>query len=247
MPIYAAQSIEQSIEKSKDHMTVNTAASQADSDTDIKSARRADEPFPDHHNDLAATLKFAWQMVGRGVQDRRSPFHTPVLATQSAGGPQARVLVLRAADAQARILTFHTDTRSAKLLELAADRRGALTFYDAARKAQIRMNGVVSVHAGDAMSHDRWAAARPSSLRCFLGAQPGGVSAEPTSGLPPQVQGREPDPHELVAAEPHFAVLQFAVQRLEWLHLHTAGQRRALFSWADASLDSRCTMQWLNP
>ncbi|MGB4117390.1 MAG: hypothetical protein WBK51_12680 [Polaromonas sp.] len=43
---------------------------------------RADEPFPDHHNDLAATLKFAWQMVGRGVQDRRLAFHTPVLATQ---------------------------------------------------------------------------------------------------------------------------------------------------------------------
>ena len=76
------------------------------------------EPFPDHHNDLAATLKFAWASVGRGVQDRRSAFHTPVLATQSPDGPQARVLVLRAADAQARILTFHTDTRSAKLSEL---------------------------------------------------------------------------------------------------------------------------------
>jgi pyridoxamine 5'-phosphate oxidase len=210
-------------------------------------AQREVEPFPDHHNDLAATLKFAWASVGRGVQDRRSAFHTPVLATQSQGGPQARVLVLRAADAQARTLTFHTDTRSAKLPELAADNRGALTFYDAARKAQVRANGTISVHAGDALSQQRWVAARPSSLRCFLGAQPGSVSAQPTSGLPLQVEGREPDLAELQIAQPHFAVLQFTVQRMEWLHLHTGGQRRALFTWADESAGSSCTMQWLNP
>ncbi len=228
-------------------MTANTTALQPAADTTLDRAHRVDEPFPEHHNDLAATLKFAWQMVGRGVQDRRSAFHTPVLATQSQGGPQARVLVLRAADAQARTLTFHTDTRSAKLMELAADARGALTFYDAARKAQVRMNGMVSVHTGDLLSHQRWVAARPSSLRCFLGAQPGAISAEPTSGLPPQVEGREPDLAELQIAEPHFAVLQVAVQRLEWLHLHTGGQRRALYTWADDSAGSRCTMQWLNP
>ena len=208
---------------------------------------RTDEPFPDHHNDLAATLKFAWQMLGRGVQDRRSAFHTPVLATQSADGPQARVLVLRACDVQARMLTFHTDTRSAKMPELATDSRVALTFYDSARKTQLRMNGVAHMHANDALSHQRWLASRPSSLRCYLGAQPGGISPQPTSGLPAHVEGREPELTELAEAEPHFAVLQVSVQRLEWLHLHTRGQRRALFSWADETPDSGCTMQWLNP
>ena len=207
---------------------------------------RPDEPFPDHHNDLAATLKFAWQMVGRGVQDRRSAFHTPVLATQSADGPQARVLVLRAADAALRNLTFHTDTRSAKLPELASDSRVAVTFYDAARKVQLRLNGVASVHVNKALSQQRWAASRASSLRCYLGGQPGAVSDVPTSGLPSQHEGREPEPHELPLAEPNFAVLQIAVQRMEWLHLHTRGQRRALFTWAGAE-PSQCTMQWLNP
>ena len=208
---------------------------------------RADEPFPDHHNDLAATLKFAWQMIGRGVQDRRSAFHTPVLATQSADGPQARVLVLRAADVALRTLTFHTDTRSSKLPELAQDNRVAVTFYDAARKVQLRLGGLASVHANNASSHQRWAAARPSSLRCYLGAQPGAPSDAPTSGLPAQVEGREPEPHELVIAEPNFAVLLVSVQRMEWLHLHTRGQRRALFKWAEGGEHSSCTMQWLNP
>lgn len=208
---------------------------------------RADEPFPDHYNDLAATLKFAWQMIGRGVQDRRSAFHTPVLATQSADGPQARVLVLRAADAQARTLTFHTDTRSAKLPELALDSMVALTFYDAARKVQLRISGVARVHSNDALSHLRWVASRPSSLRCYLGAQPGGISPEPTSGLPPQVEEREPEPAELQVAEPHFAVLQVSIHRMEWLHLHTRGQRRATFVWGKESSGNGCTMHWLNP
>ena len=211
---------------------------------------RTDEPFPDHHNDLAATLKFAWQMVGRGVQDRRSAFHTPVLATHSADGPQARVLVLRAFDLATRTLTFHTDTRSAKLPELAHDNRVALTFYDAARKVQLRLGGIATVHANDALSHQRWAAARPSSLRCYLGAQPGAVSAAPTSGLPAQVEGREPEWQELAVAEPNFAVLQIATQRMEWLHLHTRGQRRALFSWSAGDVGDAqggCVMQWLNP
>ncbi len=207
---------------------------------------RSDEPFPDHHNDLVATLKFAWQMLGRGVQDRRSAFHTPVLATQGADGPQARVLVLRAADVALRSLTFHTDIRSAKLPELATDNRVAVTFYDAARKVQLRLNGVASVEANNTISHQRFAAARPSSLRCFLGAPPGAVSPVPTSGLPAQLEGREPELHELTVAEPNFAVLQVAVQRMEWLHLHTRGQRRALFTWA-CTKPSQCTMQWLNP
>ena len=206
---------------------------------------RADEPFPDHYNDLAATLKFAWQMIGRGVQDRRSAFHTPVLATHSADGPQARVLVLRAADVASRTLTFHTDTRSAKMPELAVDPRVALTFYDAARKAQVRINGTATVHAGDLLSQQRWAASRPSSLRCYLGAQPGAASAEPTSGLPPHFEGREPEWAELAGAEPYFAVIELTVLRLEWLHLHTRGQRRALFVWPAA--DGDCSMQWLNP
>ena len=228
---------------------------------------RADEPFPDHHNDLAATLKFALQMLGRGVHDRRSAFHTPVFSTCSAAGPQARVLVLRAFDVTTRTMTFHTDTRSAKLLELDADPRAALTFYDAARKVQVRINGTCTVHAGDALSHQRWSASRPSSLRCFAGAPPGAMSSEPTSGLPAHMEGREPEAAELADAEPHFAVLTVAVQQLEWLHLHTRGQRRAAFTWPEGAeqreaeqrkveqggaeqggaVESVCHMQWLNP
>ena len=131
--------------------------------------------------------------------------------------------------------------------EMARDNRVAVVFYDAARKVQLRMNGTARVHANDALSQQRWAASRPSSLRCFLGAQPGATSQEPTSGLPPHVEGREPEAADLLEGRANFGVLQVAVQQLEWLHLHTRGQRRALFIWAGSQTDSVCTMQWLNP
>ena len=210
-------------------------------------SKRDFEPIPDHHNDLVATLKYAWQMVGRGVHDRRSAFHTPVLSTQSRDGPQARVLVLRAADAGTKILTFHTDTRSAKINEFEADNRVTLTFYDSARKTQLRMNGIAKVHINDVLSDQRWKSSRPSSLRCYLGAQPGSNSLQPTSGLPRELEEREPEWAELQGAQSNFAVLAVSVQRLEWLHLHTGGQRRALFTWTGASDGSECCMQWLNP
>ena len=117
--------------------------------------RGTDEPFPDHHHNLAATLKFAWQMVWRGVHERRPAVHTPVVATHSAAGPQTRVLVLRAVNAATRTLTFYNDVRSAKAFELAADNRVAVTFFDAPRKVQLRAGGAAFLHSGDAISHQR--------------------------------------------------------------------------------------------
>ena len=61
------------------------------------------------------------------------------------------------------------------------------------------------------------------------------------------MMGREPELAELAGAEPYFAVIEVAVQRLEWLHLHTRGQRRALFVWPAELSGEGVSMQWLNP
>ncbi len=203
----------------------------------------SDEPRPDYYDDLAGSLRHAWQMLGRATKDRRSAFHAPVVANSAADGPQARVMILRSADAAARQLTFYTDTRSAKTLALALDARVAVTFYDAARKLQVRAGGLGVLHTGDALAEARWQASSPSSLRCYAGQTPGDISAVPTSGLPAELEGRVPQWAELSSAQAHFAVLSITLQRMEWLYLHTGGQRRALYQWTD----SDCVMNWLNP
>lgn len=208
-----------------------------------KRSDRSDEPFPDYYDDLAGSLQHAWQLIGRATKDRKSDFHAPTLSTVSADGPQARVLILRAFDADTRTLTFHTDTRSAKVPALALDARVAVTFYDAARKLQLRTSGVATLHVGNALADARWQASGASSLRCYLGDEPGAISGEPTTGLPSQLQGVVPSRAELAVGQQNFAVLQIKLHSLEWLYLHSRGQRRALYQWGAPGLK----MDWLNP
>lgn len=204
---------------------------------------RSDEPFPDYYDDLAGSLQHAWQLIGRATKDRKSDFHAPVLSTVSADGPDARVLILRAFDADARTLIFHTDTRSAKVPALTLDRRVAVTFYDAARKLQLRTSGEATLHVGNALADARWQASGASSLRCYLGDEPGATSGRPTTGLPQALQGVVPSRAELAVGQKNFTVLQVKLQRVEWLYLHSRGQRRALYQWDEQGLK----MGWLNP
>jgi pyridoxamine 5'-phosphate oxidase len=208
---------------------------------------RTEEPFPDHYDDLAASLDFAWQLVCRAARDRKSAFHAPVLASSSPAGAQARVMVLRAADAIARSLTFHTDTRSSKAAELAHDPRVSVIFYDAPRKLQLRLSGLATLHSNDAFGDSRWSSSALTSLRAYLGDTPGAVVESASSGLPEHLQGRAPTAAEAALGRANFAALQVDVQRVEYLYLHSRGQRRAQFEWQGDSPNPAWQMAWLNP
>lgn len=72
--------------------------------------------LPGHYNGLDASLDHAWTMLVRGADDRRAAFHTPVRNTRHGdGAPDARTVVLRAADAVTRQLRIHTDLRCVKV------------------------------------------------------------------------------------------------------------------------------------
>lgn len=196
------------------------------------------EPFPNFYNDLGGSLQMAWKMIGRATKDRKAAFRTPVLSTQSDEGPQARVLVLRAAEASRRELVFHTDTRSGKAVELGRDTRISVTFYDAHRKIQLRANGIAQLHTDDMLADQHWQNASPNSLRCFTGPLPGAPCALPVD------HDSSVATHKTVAVgRDFFAVITIQIAQLEWLYLHTHGQRRALYQWQD----TQWSMQWINP
>jgi pyridoxamine 5'-phosphate oxidase len=70
-------------------------------------------------DDLSLTLEEAWSRLTGGVRDRRSPFHTPAIATIGLDGrPRMRTVVLRGADAGQGVLRFHTDLRGGKVAEI---------------------------------------------------------------------------------------------------------------------------------
>lgn len=178
--------------------------------------------------DLDSVLRHAWALLARGVADRRSPFHAPMVASIGPdGGPRARVVILRGCDPSARLLRFHTDRRTDKAAELQARPAVALTGYDAGAKIQIRVEGRASVHFDDAIADAAWEGSRSFSRICYgTDPAPGTVLAEAGAfSLPSAVD-------EIAAGRAHFSAVQVKVERLEWLYLAHAGHRRARFELA---------------
>ena len=168
----------------------------------------------------------AVRRLGRAATDRRSPMHTPVVATADA---DLRVMVLRAFDAQAWCLRFHTDTRAPKVAAIADNPQVGVLFYDKAEKVQIRCRGIARVEPDSATAQAAWEAGSNFARRCYLGDGPGTVKDSAASGLPDAFEGHEPTDEELLPARANFAVLLVQIEQLDWLYLAHEGHRRAQF------------------
>lgn len=194
---------------------------------------------PGFYDDLDATLVEAWRLLARGARDRRSAFHTPVLATLRADGrPTARTVVLRAADPDRRTLRFHTDRRSRKSAEIAADPRVSMHFYDAAAKVQLCVDGRASIHAEDEVADAAWRDTRPMSRLCYR-VEPGpGTEIDKPNVLSQESPGADGE-----AGRENFCAVTIAVESIEWLYLAAEGHRRAQFRWEQRILSAN----WLVP
>jgi pyridoxamine 5'-phosphate oxidase len=190
---------------------------------------------PSFYDDLAGTLDEAWRVLGRGAVDRRSPLHTPAVATTGIDGqPQVRTVVLRGVDKPNRTLRFHSDARSGKFAELTADPRIAVLGYDAGHKIQLRVTGRATLHTGDNTAAAAWAKSQAMSRMCYRQAEaPGTALAVSAPAGPLLDDGSE-----------HFVVVSVAIHAIEWLYLAHAGHRRARFVWTDGELTAAT---WLAP
>lgn len=190
---------------------------------------------PAHADTLDEIPAEAFRLLGRGVADRRSSFHSPILAsTGEDGRPRLRTVVLRGFDASARRLTIHADRRSAKVREIASRPSVALQVYDRSASIQLRLDAVASVHLDDAVARDAWMhSPAMSRLPYAIDPAPGTAVA-----IPPEAPG---DPE---AGAANFAVLRLVFDRLEWLWLCHEGHRRAAFAW-DGAGEIEAT--WLVP
>jgi hypothetical protein len=196
---------------------------------------------PPYYDDLDGTLHQALGWLGRGIADRRSPFHTPSLATIRAdGGPAVRTVILRGFDRSQRHLRIHTDTRSTKRGEIDRDPRVALHFYDPGHKIQLRVDGQATVHVGDEIARRAWDASQPMSRECYrVTPGPGTPLADPHGAY------IDREPTDPLAGFENFAAVLITFDRLEWLYLAAAGHRRAVFRWEGEG--GRLSATWLAP
>jgi pyridoxamine 5'-phosphate oxidase len=194
---------------------------------------------------LDAVLADVWTRLVRGGADRRSAFHTPVVASIDADGmPQQRVMVLRKSIEADATMRFHTDLRSAKVGEIGNSARVSVLGYDAAAKIQIRASGLAVVSDAGEIADAAWAASSPSSRRCYLTRYaPGSMTDKPISGLPASLESRVPERSETEAGRANFAVLMITLDTLEWLYLAHDGHVRARFVCENGAWKG----QWLIP
>lgn len=192
---------------------------------------------------LDAVLDDGWSRLARGAKDRRSTFHTPVVATAGDADVRQRVMVLRAADRATATLRFHSDVRSAKMSQIGDGAAASVLGYDPGARIQIALSGTLAP-AGPDVTEAAWQASAFTSRRCYL-AEPGpGTPIDGAgSGLPPHLLDRAPTPKESLAGRTNFVALVFAVSALEWLELTSAGNRRAAFVRRGTGWEG----QWLIP
>ncbi|MGI9129859.1 MAG: pyridoxamine 5'-phosphate oxidase family protein [Roseomonas sp.] len=190
---------------------------------------------PAFADDLAASLQEGFRLLADAVPNRRSPFHTPTIASlDDAGAPSLRAVVLRGFDADARRLRFHTDRRSDKARGMAQDPRVMMHFYDAALHIQLRVAGQATLHLDDTVADNAWAASRSSSRMCYAAPYASGAIVQ----APPAA------PKDTEIGRPHFAAVVIGFHRLEWLWLAAAGHQRARFIWDEAG---NLTADWIAP
>ena len=164
------------------------------------------------------------RVLARGVKDRRSPFHTPGLATVSPEGlPEIRTVVLRGCNPQTRKLRFHTDTRSGKIADMQKQPQAALHFYDPGAKIQLRVRARLELLTGEAYA-SAWDNTRPMSRECYQVTQaPGSPLSTPGDVVFDAAATND--------GADHFAPVVAHVRQIEWLYLAARGHRRALFDF----------------
>ena len=170
-----------------------------------------------------------WNTLDQGVCDASHPARLATFATVSpVGWPEARTVVLRAADREAGLVTVHTDLFSDKIKGLRRLPRAALHIWDAGQDLQIRLQSEVVIRSG-VDTRPLWEQTPDHAQQSYGVTPPPGTPID--SAL---AYAKNPAPDS-------FAVLVCTITAIDAVHLG-ADHRRARFSrlghWRG---------QWLSP
>ncbi|MCU0316629.1 MAG: pyridoxamine 5'-phosphate oxidase family protein [Fimbriimonadaceae bacterium] len=190
------------------------------------------------------TVREVWEELEAAVVQRKSLFHTPVVATFDGKVPSARTVVLRGVNQAERTLRFHTDRRSSKVRALDKFPALAWHFYDHREKLQIRCVSTAHVLFEGPVWEEAWSQTQLLSRRCYLSeVAPGSVVAEAYPGFPCELVGREPTLEESEPGKENFCCVVGVVSKIEILSLRFEGHERVLFEWDEVAWRE----SWLAP
>lgn len=193
---------------------------------------------------LDGVLEEIWKMLQRGATRYNDPFHWPVLGTTGPDGIGMRSVILRDFSASERKLVCHTDGRAAKVQDISNSAGVSWHFYHPRKKVQLRISGVATLHADDALADRQWDAAGITSRLNYCTVDPPGTPVDrPSSGLPDFLLKKAPSLLDTEKNRKNFMVVACRIDSIDWLILQALGNRRARFDWDDSGMNAT----WLVP
>lgn len=174
-------------------------------------------------------ISYAWEMLERGVKNRRHPFHQGFLAYTSEQAAYAATVTVRRADRNSFQFVFNADIRSPKAQALIKNPGSTLLFYSVPDRIQIRALGTAAVHHLNQVSRESWDASPVLARRCYLQLDaPGTTVNEGDTGLPEDVADQEPTLERSEAGYVNFATVILTADYVDLLKLEFTGNRRLI-------------------
>lgn len=169
-----------------------------------------------------------WTALAAAVTQPGNGWRTPALASCDADGlPRVRSLVLRDVDAASWRLSSYTDRRSPKVAQLLAQPRVELLFWCPQRRWQLRVEARASIETQGSRVEQIWDSLANTQ-------QAGDYLTLNAPGDPVDADERWRQ-----TSTPQLAIIDFSVQRFDWLCLSRQGHSRLAID--------RDQILWLTP
>lgn len=204
-------------------------------------------PAPDK-NTSSSLLQIeaeAWQLLENGSSNPKDGFYTGTLGTQTTTGVSLRTVVLRKTNSAEKKAICYSDVRADKVQQIRQRPGVSFLFWDSEKKIQLRLTGKATVHFNDPLALQYWEHTSLSNRRSYLTiTSPGTSQPRPASGLPDELDKREPSQEESERGRENFAIIGIQVEHLDWLFLNSNGHRRAQFVYKAGHLINK---EWSTP
>ena len=172
---------------------------------------------------MGAAKAWSW-LAGEltaAVGSARHGLHLLTLATVGDdGAPAARTVVLRRVDASGREIRLHSDVRSPKVATIRRRPAVALHWYEPDLRIQVRIAATATVHHGDPVAAESWAATQAMSRASYTTPHAPGTLLDSF----PEAPAKPADGDD--AGLDHFAVISCRFDTVELLSLHASGHQR---------------------
>ncbi|QHT67756.1 hypothetical protein GXP67_14495 [Rhodocytophaga rosea] len=186
-----------------------------------------------------------WRFLTAGSKHPKEAFYTGTLGTQSASGIELRMVVLREVNVDEKKTICYSDKRAGKVAEIQKNPLVSWLFWDSEKRIQLRLSGTATVEINNQFTDTHWANTTPSNRRSYMAIPaPGSFLDHPASGLPSELDTREPTLEESERGKMNFAVIVSTIHQIDWLHLGSKGHHRAIFNYENGVL---AKFSWIVP